>query len=156
MIAMQTKQELTVGMLIATICAGSLVLVALSNQFGDRSEAEGRRLIAEFARIDGLTTNSPVRIAGLTVGKVNSTLLNEDYRVTVVMSVDDDVEIPSETAAIIETDGLFGEKYIELQLGGDEEILTDGDSISFTQDSLVIEELIARIIRQSKLQSTSK
>jgi len=153
---MQTKQELTVGVMIAAVCAAALVLAALSNQFGESSEADGRQVIAEFARIDGLTTNSPVRIAGMTVGKVSSTSLNEDYRVRVVMSVNEDVAIPSETAAIIETDGLFGEKYIELQLGGDEEILTDGDRIWFTQDSVIIEDLIARIIRQFKSQSTSQ
>ena len=56
----------------------------------------------------------------------------------------------ADTAAVIQTDGLLGAKYIELKPGGDETMLKPGQEISFTQDAMVLEELVGMIIDQAK------
>lgn len=62
----------------------------------------------------------------------------------------EDVPLPEDTAAIIETAGLFGAKYIELQPGGALDNLAPGDSISYTQDAVILEELLAKIVARAK------
>jgi phospholipid/cholesterol/gamma-HCH transport system substrate-binding protein len=45
---------------------------------------------------------------------------------------------------------LLGAKYISISLGGDEEILQNGQEISFTQSSLNFEELLGKFIFSDK------
>ena len=54
------------------------------------------------------------------------------------------------TSAAIHTNGLFGSKFIVLEPGGEFDELTDGDSITYTQDSLVVEDLLELIITEGK------
>ena len=54
------------------------------------------------------------------------------------------------TAAIIETDGVFGSKYIEMVPGGTEAMLKSGARMSYTQDSVIIEDLIALIVQRAQ------
>jgi phospholipid/cholesterol/gamma-HCH transport system substrate-binding protein len=60
------------------------------------------------------------------------------------------VPLPEDTAAVIETDGVFGQKHIELRPGGEEKVLASGSRIAYTQDSVIIEDLIARIVGEAK------
>jgi len=58
--------------------------------------------------------------------------------------------LPIDTAAAIHTDGLFGSKFVILDPGGDEKTLEDGSAIEFTQDSVVVSDLLDLIIREGK------
>ena len=44
----------------------------------------------------------------------------------------------------------MGNKYIEIEPGGDEEFLQPNDEFEYTQDAMVIEELVDRIINIGK------
>ena len=46
----------------------------------------------------------------------------------------------------IQTDGLFGKKFLLIEVGGNDNYLKDGDKFSFSEDSIVIEELLGKII----------
>jgi len=63
---------------------------------------------------------------------------------------DSNLAIPSDTAAVIETDGIFGEKYIELHPGGDIETLSPGQRLSYVQDSVVLESLLNQVVNRAK------
>ena len=54
--------------------------------------------------------------------------------------------LPTDTTASILTAGLLGEKYISFSVGGEDEVLHDGDVIYDTQSSLVLEELIGKFL----------
>jgi len=54
-----------------------------------------------------------------------------------------------DTTASILTAGLLGEKYIGLSVGGDPDVLADGDVIFDTQSAVVLEELIGRFLMNS-------
>ncbi|WP_404382580.1 MlaD family protein [Caenispirillum salinarum] len=107
-------------------------------------------LTATFNRVDGLAQGASVRMAGVPVGVVDEMRLTDRFGAQAVLKVREDVPLPDDTAAIIETEGLFGSKYIELQPGGSLDNLQPGDTIRFTQDSVILEELLSKIIARAK------
>jgi phospholipid/cholesterol/gamma-HCH transport system substrate-binding protein len=140
-----------------TIIGGVMVLIlaaALGLNAADRKVsggvADGYSLQAVFQRSDGLAVGAQVRVAGMKVGQVISQRLDERFQAHVTLRIDDSVPLPLDSAAVIETDGLLGAKYIELQPGGAEEMLPPGGRIEYTQGALILEELLEKIIGMAK------
>lgn len=142
---------------------GGVVLACLAFALGanalgrGRSEvAEGYLLRASFHSAEGLSVGADVRLAGVSVGRVSAQSLGGAGRADIDMIVSNGVSIPLDSAAMIETDGLLGSKYIEIQPGGDDDLLKAGQAFGYTQDSLVLEDLLGRVLemarnRQSKV-----
>jgi phospholipid/cholesterol/gamma-HCH transport system substrate-binding protein len=126
------------------------VFTALSNRRALNDAAGAFTLTAEFSRADGVYVGTPVRLAGLLVGTVIKAELNEGHRATLTLRLTQTLALPEDTAAVVETDGVFGSKHIELQPGGAEETLKPGARMSYTQDSVIIEDLIAHIVQEAK------
>jgi phospholipid/cholesterol/gamma-HCH transport system substrate-binding protein len=148
------RREYLVGIVVASALAALLVLTALGNR-PDLDAGNGAfHLTAGFSRIDGIGTGSAVRLAGVTVGTVDQVTLEPSFRANVRMRIDRPVQLPTDTAAVIETEGIFGAKYIELRPGGAEEMLSSGGRIDYTQDAVVIEDLIALIVQRAKAGQT--
>jgi phospholipid/cholesterol/gamma-HCH transport system substrate-binding protein len=102
-------------------------------------------LYAEFKKADGLMNGAPVRLAGLPVGYVSEQKFSNNFQVRVTLSFDKKLEIPVDSSVTIETDGLLGAKHIELTPGADEEILESGDTLAYTQDVLLLDELLNKL-----------
>lgn len=145
---------LGIGTVVVTLCI--LVVLTVGSPQTKLDEDIHFTFRAEFGRIDGLTVGSPVRMAGLNIGLVDSVSLSDRSRaeVTFVLS-GSEFPIPIDTAAVIETDGIFGEKYIELHPGGDIEILKPGQRISYVQDSVVLESLLNQVVGRAKASRTA-
>ena len=107
-------------------------------------------VVATFNRVDGLLVGAPVRLAGIQIGTVDGEYLDVYYRAVTTLKIDSDVKLPTDTSVAIHTDGLFGTKYVVLEPGGDEEFMGDGDEINFTQDAVIVAELLELIIAQGK------
>lgn len=140
------------------IGAGVVLLVAAvisTAYFSARDRVPGYDLTAEFQRIDGLHTGAQVRMAGVVVGKVVAAELTAGYRPVVSLRIRPGVEIPTDSAALIHTDGLLGEKFIELQPGGDEASLGPGQRLAYSQDSVVLQDLLETIVDQVKAKNGS-
>ncbi|WP_421682411.1 outer membrane lipid asymmetry maintenance protein MlaD [Stutzerimonas urumqiensis] len=142
--------EIGVGLFLL---AGLLALLLLSLRVSGLSvgHADTYKLFAYFDNIAGLSVRSKVTMAGVTIGKVTAIDLDRDsYTGRVTMEIDRDVNIlPTDSTASILTAGLLGEKYIGISVGGEEEVLADGDVIRDTQSSLVLEELIGKFLLNS-------
>ncbi len=115
-----------------------------------RSAATGYLVEATFNRIDGLAVGDEVRLGGVRIGTVEDQVLGGDYRATVTLRLESPVPLPTDTAAAIHTDGLFGSKYVELQPGAEEDMLADGDVLHFTQDAVIVGELLELIITEGR------
>lgn len=102
-------------------------------------------LYADFTKTDGLNVGAPVRLSGLTIGRVFALNFGEDYLVRATLSFDEKLNLPIDTSVSIETDGIFGTKHIELIPGGDEELFVYGDTIAYTQDALLLDELLEKL-----------
>jgi len=142
--------EMGVGLFLL---AGLLALLLLSLRVSGLSvgNADTYKVYAYFDNIAGLTVRSKVTMAGVTIGKVTATDLDRDsFTGRVTMEIQQDVDmLPVDSTASILTAGLLGEKYIGISVGGDEEALGDGDTISDTQSSLVLEDLIGKFLLNS-------
>jgi phospholipid/cholesterol/gamma-HCH transport system substrate-binding protein len=91
-----------------------------------------------------------VRIAGLNAGRVARMALDERYRALVTLEFSGNVGLPEDSSAMILTDGLFGQKFIEVQPGGADAMLKSGGRISYVQDSVILEDLINTIVARAK------
>ena len=114
------------------------------------------RIFAMFNRVDGLAVGDDVQLGGIPVGKVDSMTLGPYYRARVGFRIASDVAIPTDTSVSIQTDGLFGRKFVVLEPGGEESMLADGDTIAFTQDSLIVGELLDLIITEGRARRAGK
>jgi len=138
---------------IADVLTGAVVLLVAAGFLGyavahsGRSAASGYTLYARFEHIDGLGVGADVRLAGVKVGSVNDERIDpESFQAVVGLSVRHDIRLPKDSAAIITSESLLGGKYLSLQPGGDEALLQPGQSITITQSSVSLEELLGKFI----------
>ncbi len=141
--------ELGVGLFMLAGVLGLLFLGLRVSGLTFAMPGDTFRLEANFANIGGLKPRARVTMAGVTVGRVSSIELDTDwYDARVVLELDTELEgrLSRDTTAAILTAGLLGEQYIGLTVGGDPEVLHDGDIIRDTQSALVLEELIQQFV----------
>lgn len=143
----KARKETLTGLAALTVFAA---LVALNSGLGRSASVEGFYLYAIFDRTEGLAVGNEVRVAGIPVGRVGAFALTPQYDVQVRLDFARPFPIPLDSAAIIETMGLFGDKYVEVQPGGTEDMMRVGDTFDYTQDAVVIEELLATVIGMAK------
>ena len=123
----------------------------------------GYKVTAEFDNIGDLKVGSPVSMSGVRVGDVtNIRFDSKDYKAVVTMRVDPQYnQIPEDSFASIETQGLLGGKYIGISPGGQDTYLKAGSRIDQTQSAIVLENLINKFFanyssKGSDSQSTDK
>jgi phospholipid/cholesterol/gamma-HCH transport system substrate-binding protein len=135
------------------VLTGAAVLVVAAGFLGyavahsGRSISAGYPLQARFEHIDGLAVGSDVRIAGVKVGTVTSEQIDpKSFQAVVSLTVRDDVQLPKDSSAEITSESLLGGKYISLSPGGEEAILKPGQTITITQSSVSLEQLLGKFI----------
>ncbi len=106
----------------------------------------GLKVTAGFNETGDLTVRSPVVIAGVHVGEVKAITLDKDYRAQVVLDLDSNLKLPIDTSAAIVTAGMLGDRYIELQPGGDEQLLKSGDKITYTESAMILERVLGQVV----------
>jgi len=143
--------ELWVGLFMI---AGFLALVYLATHVSGLthfSDDGSYRLTAEFDNIGALKARAPVRVAGVTIGRVETIQLDEkNYRAVVKLLIDDGNKLPKDTAAHILTEGILGSNYISLAPGFEEIALVGGDVIATTHSAMILENLIGQLLFKVK------
>ncbi|HVA68805.1 MAG TPA: outer membrane lipid asymmetry maintenance protein MlaD [Candidatus Binataceae bacterium] len=129
---------------------GILALADLSLRLGklELFPPPSYMLYGNFDNITGLKVGDQVQIAGVKVGKVLDTSL-QDYRARVAMQINDGIEVDSDAIAAIKTSGIIGDKYVAIALGGGDHNLADGGTIIHTQSAFVLEDAIGALINNS-------
>lgn len=130
------------------VLAGIAAIAYLSISVGGFSwhGHEGLRLYASFDETGALTVRAPVVIAGVRVGEVSKISLETDFRARVELNLDPELKLPTDSSAAIVTAGVLGDRYIELQPGGEEKMLKSGDQIPITESAVILERLIGQLI----------
>jgi phospholipid/cholesterol/gamma-HCH transport system substrate-binding protein len=141
-------RDLLVGLFVL---AGLAAIAYLSFAVGGLTfnGTGGLTIAADFDEIAGLKPRAQVVISGVKVGQVVSIVLDDDARARVTMDLDQSLKLPSDTSASIVTAGLLGDRYISLQLGGDDTMLKSGDKITFTESAVILERLIGKFVHNS-------
>jgi len=124
------------------------IFLAFSMRAGDVGAAAGDyEITADFAGIGGLSVGDEVQISGVKVGNVSAVELDEEtFLARVRMNVNQDLKLPTDTAALISSESLLGGKYMALEPGADEEIIPNGGRIQYTQAPQNLEQLLGQFI----------
>lgn len=138
---------------IAEVLTGAFVLIvalgfmAYAVSHSGRSTGSGYALQARFDHIDGLAVGNDVRIAGVKVGSVTNTGIDpKSFSAIVTLTVRNDIQLPKDSSAEIVSESLLGGKYVSLSPGGDETDLKPGQTITITQSSISLEQLLGKFI----------
>jgi phospholipid/cholesterol/gamma-HCH transport system substrate-binding protein len=104
----------------------------------------GYRVTAQFDNIGDLKEGSPVTMAGVRIGRVESIRFDPKvFKAEVALRIEKQYsEIPEDSDASIQTAGLLGGKYVGIGPGGSETFLKEGGQIEFTQSAIVLESLV--------------
>jgi len=145
---MQNNRTLEIGTGLFVLL-GFAALLFLTTQlpasgvkFG--GQKAGYHVTAEFDNIGDLKVGSPVTMSGVRVGEVSAIHFDSKvYKAVVRMRIDPQYnEIPEDSFASIQTEGLLGGKYVGISPGGLDSYLKEGGHIELTQSALVLESLI--------------
>lgn len=149
--------EETRNIAVGAVTLAALVALAVVSFSTTTVESKSGYLIsAVFDRIDGLSRGDSVQMGGVEVGRVADLSLTQNFGARVEMRIEPGVEVPTDSSAAILTDGLFGSKVISLEPGGDLENLKDGGTITVTQGSVVVQDLLDLIIGQANASRAKK
>ena len=150
--------ETVVGIFIAIGLASLLMLSMKVSNLSSLSGDSGYMIQARFLNIGGLKVRSPVKMAGVVIGRVTKIYIdNNTYDAVAEMTIKDNFNnIPGDTSANIYTAGLLGEQYVSLMPGGEETFLKDGDQIKITSDAVVLEQLIGQFLYNKAAETDEK
>lgn len=141
-------RDVWVGLFVALgLVALGMLALRVSN-LASLSSDSGYSVTAQFDNIGGLKVRAPIKLAGVVVGRVESIAVDpQTFRAAVALRIENRYQIlPKDTSASIYTSGLLGEQYIGLAPGAEEAVLKEGDRITLTQSSIVLENLIGQFL----------
>ncbi|MAQ71518.1 MAG: outer membrane lipid asymmetry maintenance protein MlaD [Alphaproteobacteria bacterium] len=137
----------------------AVIFLILSYRMSNVSSGSGFTILADFSGIGGLKAGDSVQISGVKIGTVSDVSLNtETYLARVSMDIDDNIQIPDDTAALISSESLLGGRYMLLEPGASETYLEDGGRVIYTQAPQNLEQLLGQFIfsvQDSKGEDTS-
>jgi phospholipid/cholesterol/gamma-HCH transport system substrate-binding protein len=140
----QHSLEMIVGLFMV---AGFLAFGYLALQLGEVSWlTRGRTytLLAEFDNVSGVKKGSTIQVAGVVVGAVDEVALSPDKVALVHLRLDKGIQVPIDSIASVKSQGIIGDKYIQISLGGDPDVLKEQGMITETESAVDIESLISK------------
>ncbi|MFV0437684.1 MAG: outer membrane lipid asymmetry maintenance protein MlaD [Desulfopila sp.] len=101
-------------------------------------------LRAQFDNVSGIKDGASVQIAGVVVGSVEKVALDAQNYAVLTMDITKSVEVPTDSMASVKSQGIIGDKYIQISLGGDTKMLKENEIITETESAVDIESLISK------------
>jgi phospholipid/cholesterol/gamma-HCH transport system substrate-binding protein len=141
----ENKLEIAAGLLVVAAALGFVFFAGKGAGMGSGGDTYDLR--ASFRSIEGVSLGSDVKLAGVKVGTLTQVSLNpQTYMADAVLSLQKSVELPSDSAVLISSEGLLGGNFIELQPGGMPDVLAPGDEIEDTQGALSLVSLLMKFV----------
>jgi phospholipid/cholesterol/gamma-HCH transport system substrate-binding protein len=141
----ENRSELLAG---AAVLAAAIGFIVYAGQVAGITRDSGSYpLKASFRSVDGISVGTDVRLAGVKVGSVTGLALNpQTYFADATISVKQGIELPTDSAILISSEGLLGGNYVELVPGGALETLAAGEEIEDTQGSVSLISLLMKFV----------
>lgn len=137
--------ETVLGAVVLLVAAGFLYLIYAKTDV--TADAGGYPLQLRFDSGGSTTVGTDVRIAGVKVGSVIGQSFDEKaYQAVVTIEVENRVKLPKDTSAVVTSDGLLGDNYILLNIGGDAEMLAPNERIKSVQGAINLADLINKFV----------
>ncbi|MCR4308698.1 MAG: MCE family protein [Deltaproteobacteria bacterium] len=106
---------------------------------------KGYRLTVDFDTAAGLEPKSDVKMAGVPIGKVEEIQLVGN-RARLVLRIQQGIRIPIDSVGTIQTQGLLGEKYVEILPGKDaQRNLPAGGQVANTLSPTNLDEMVRKL-----------
>lgn len=141
---MTALEKIWVRLLIMAVTA-AILIGAGGYLIDDVTRPKGIIVSGTFTKAGQmLNTRSSVKVRDVIVGKVVDKRLDDKGRAVIRFTIADDVKVPKDVIAAIETASAFGPKDINLTPLGDEvkgPFLADGDHITETRDPTDLQDL---------------
>lgn len=139
----ETLETVVGGIVVGLV----LIFVAFGMMSSGVQKIAGYKLTAEFGSVGSLRQGADVRLGGIKVGNVSTMQLDpEDFRAVLTMNIQAGVDLPVDSSARILSDGLLGDSYVSLDVGGADKMIGPGGRITVTQDAIDVIELVSRVI----------
>lgn len=140
------KVELAAGIFLLLGIAALVWLATTATDYGQEIGKDTYTISARFTNVADLKVKAPVKISGVTVGMVESIVLDPVlFEAVVNMNIASRFnEIPTDTGASILTSGVLGDRYVGLEPGGAPDVLGEGDELFITQSALILEQVIGK------------
>ena len=146
----EETKSIKIGLYAAIVVLALLGYLVSGKGVKNTEAGSSYEVNARFGRTDGLLVGDKVRMAGMTIGSVTNAELDDKFHAILTLDIIDSVKIPDDSSASIVSSGIMGSKYIEIEPGGSPDYIAPGGEFAYTQDAMVIEELIDRIISIGK------
>jgi phospholipid/cholesterol/gamma-HCH transport system substrate-binding protein len=101
-------------------------------------------LYGEFSNISGVKAGADIQISGVKVGTVKELALDDQSFAVVAMQLNREIEVPVDSIASVKSQGIIGDKFIQISPGGDELVFKDGETITETESAVDLESLISK------------
>ena len=139
--------ETAMGAIVLAAAAAFLLIVYKSS---NTPSVSGYQMAAEFNKIGGLKVGNDVRVSGVPVGNVVNVALDRDtFKAQVVFDVAAEWLFPTDSVAVIASEGLLGGNFLEIIPGGNSDELKSGDMMEFSQDAVDISQLLGKFMFSS-------
>ena len=80
----------------------------------------------------------------MVVGSVEEIALGDDNYAVITMRLDNALQVPVDSIASVKSQGIIGDKYIQISPGGDPEVFKEGELLTDTESAVDIESLISK------------
>ncbi|HVZ00302.1 MAG TPA: MlaD family protein [Dongiaceae bacterium] len=132
------------------LLAAAAFLYVLYGASGVAAPSGGYHLIMRLDQGGSITPGTDVRAAGVKVGTVVRQEFDpKNFQAVITLDVDKSVELPTDSSANVDQDGLLGNAYVNLQLGSDDTMLKDGDTFKSATGALSLNKLIGMALSGS-------
>ncbi len=126
---MKIRREVIIGIVIVT--AIGLLYVGLNYLKGVYVFQKPMEYYAVYDQINGLQPTNPVMVNGYKIGQVKDIemLPNGGNELLVTITVNEEIEIPKDSKALLKPGDLFGSMQINIEMGMSNELAMSGDTL---------------------------
>jgi phospholipid/cholesterol/gamma-HCH transport system substrate-binding protein len=137
--------ETVIGALV--VVAAAVFLYFASNVVGVSGPSDTYTVSASFRSAEGISLGTDVRMAGVKIGTVTSMELSQKtFRAEIDVEIQNNIEIPDDSAIAVTSEGLLGGNFIEIIPGASEFPVENGGEIEDTQGSVSFISLLMKFV----------
>ena len=140
------RADLLAGLLILA-AACSMVFISLrAASLGEYDDSDTYSVKVTFTNIGQLKEQSPVKSSGIIVGRVEDLAFDsEEYEAVAYLAIYSRHRFPTDSTFSVVSTNLLGDQYINVEAGGADEFLEEGD-VKIGNSAIILEELISKFL----------
>jgi phospholipid/cholesterol/gamma-HCH transport system substrate-binding protein len=147
--------ETVMGAVVLLAAAAFLFIVY--SAAGVKEASNGYHLIMRLDRGGWISPGTDVRAAGVKVGSVvKQEFDDKNFQAVITLDIDGRVKLPTDSSAVVDSEGLLGGNFVSLELGSDDALLKDGDTFQHASGAVSLGSLIAKVVTGGDSKSEEK